>query len=118
MHSVASAGTTDRIAALTFVRVVCAGSGTRMKYSSTVAIRGESAFLIWGFLISDTGTHYTDTTESMKRAAIGIRAHSGWGALVAISGSPGSLRIIDRRRVIVADDAIAGSKQPYHFSEG
>jgi hypothetical protein len=53
----------------------------------------------------------------MKSAAIGIRAHSGWGALVVVSGSPTNLQIIDRKRIAITDPTIAGSNQPYHFAK-
>ncbi len=52
----------------------------------------------------------------MKLAAIGIRMHSGWGALVAISGDPDEAEVIDRRNIVVADEGIAGAKQPYHHA--
>jgi hypothetical protein len=51
----------------------------------------------------------------MKRAAIGIRVHSGWGALVAVAGEPVAIEIIDRRRITVIDQKMPGAKQPYHF---
>jgi hypothetical protein len=54
----------------------------------------------------------------MKRAAIGIRAHSGWGALVVVSGSPATVDVIDRKRIAVTDPNIAGANQPYHFAQG
>jgi hypothetical protein len=57
----------------------------------------------------------------MKRAAIGVRMHSGWGALVAVSNSAGPLEIkvevIDRRRIAVVAPGTLGAKQPYHFAE-
>jgi hypothetical protein len=53
----------------------------------------------------------------MKRAAIGLRVHSGWGALVAVSGEPGAVEVIDRRRIVITDPKIPGAKQPYHFAE-
>jgi hypothetical protein len=53
----------------------------------------------------------------MKRAAIGVRVHSGWGALVAVSGKPGSEEVIERRRVVITDPKMAGAVQPYHFAE-
>ncbi len=49
--------------------------------------------------------------------AIGIRVHSGWGALVAVSGKPGSELVQDRRRIEIIDPQVAGAAQPYHFSE-
>ena len=39
----------------------------------------------------------------MKRAALGVRMHSGWGVLVAISGDADSTEIVDRRRIVVTD---------------
>jgi hypothetical protein len=53
----------------------------------------------------------------MKRAALGIRMHSGWGVVVAVSNSSGKLEIIERRRIITMDPQIPGAKQPYHFAE-
>ena len=53
----------------------------------------------------------------MKRAAIGIRAHSGWGALVAVSGNPAAPEVIDRRRIEIIDPHIQGAQQPYHFAQ-
>jgi len=53
----------------------------------------------------------------MKRAAIGVRMHSGWGALVAVCyAAGGKIEIIERRRIAVIDAAVAGAKQPYHFA--
>jgi hypothetical protein len=53
----------------------------------------------------------------MKRAAIGVRMHSGWGALVAVSNSAGSVEVIDRRRVAITSPGSPGANQPYHFAE-
>src|SRR6266404_1515715 len=53
----------------------------------------------------------------MKPAAIGIRTHSGWGALVAVSNSAGSVEVVERRRVVIATPGTHGAKQPYHFAE-
>src|SRR5581483_1819360 len=54
----------------------------------------------------------------MDRAAIGVRMHSGWGALVAVSISPGQVEILDRRHLTVIAPETKGAKQPYHFAEG
>ena len=54
---------------------------------------------------------------SANAAAIGCRAHSGWAALVIVAGPVSSPRIIDRRRIVIADPTIPGSKQPYHAAE-
>jgi hypothetical protein len=53
----------------------------------------------------------------MKRVAIGIRAHSGWGALVVVSGIHGNVEIIDRRRIAITDSDMPGANQPYHFAQ-
>lgn len=52
-----------------------------------------------------------------RRAAIGLRSHSGWAALVALSGSPHAPDVIHRRRIVTADPSIRGSKQPFHAAE-
>lgn len=53
------------------------------------------------------------------RTALGFRAHSGWAALVVVSGTAvaGTIdapRILERRRIIIADPEMPDSKQPYH----
>jgi hypothetical protein len=53
----------------------------------------------------------------MKACGIGIRVHSGWGALVAVSGEPGATRVIDRRHVEIIDRSLRGAAQPYHFAK-
>lgn len=53
----------------------------------------------------------------MKPVAIGVRMHSGWGALVAVSGEAAAPEILERRHIVVIDPAMAGAKQPYHFAE-
>jgi hypothetical protein len=52
----------------------------------------------------------------MKKCAIGIRVHSGWGAVVAVSGEADTLEVIDRRRVEIIDPKAPGAFQPYHFA--
>ena len=53
----------------------------------------------------------------MKRAAIGLRMHSGWGALVAVSNAAGTVEVIERRRIAVTAPGIPGANQPYHFAK-
>src|SRR5436309_13492148 len=53
----------------------------------------------------------------MKAAPIGIRMHSGWGALGAASTSAGSVEVIERRRVAITAPETPGANQPYHFAE-
>jgi hypothetical protein len=50
------------------------------------------------------------------QAAIAIRTHSGWGALVAIAGTPQAPELAARTTVVIADAAVAGARQPYHFA--
>jgi hypothetical protein len=56
-------------------------------------------------------------THDMKTCAIGIRVHSGWGAMVAVSGEAGTMEVIDRRRVEIIDRSVPGAFQPYHFAK-
>ena len=50
-------------------------------------------------------------------AALGLRAHSGWAALVAVAGSPWSPSVVDRRIIQLCNPKTRGSKQPYHAAE-
>jgi hypothetical protein len=53
------------------------------------------------------------------KVALGLRAHSGWAALVSL-GAPGSgLEVLERARLELVDAADAAwAKQPYHAAEG
>ncbi len=53
----------------------------------------------------------------MTPAALGFRVHSGWAALVALSGSFPSPTILERRLIEIADPRFLGSKQPFHAAE-
>lgn len=53
----------------------------------------------------------------MKQAAIGVRVHSGWSVLVAVSITADLPEVVDRKRVALIDPSKAGTKQPYHFAE-
>jgi hypothetical protein len=53
----------------------------------------------------------------MKRVAVGVRMHSGWGALVAVANSAGTVEVIERQRVAITTPATPGANQPYHFAE-
>jgi hypothetical protein len=52
------------------------------------------------------------------QAALGFRAHSGWAAAVAVSGSATQPIVIQRRRLMIADPGDANAKQPHHAAEG
>lgn len=49
------------------------------------------------------------------KLGFGLKAHSGWAALVAIGENDGSLVLATRRRIELIDEPWA--KQPYHFAE-
>ena len=53
----------------------------------------------------------------MRNAALGLRAHSGWAALVAVAGDEASVEVVERRRVEMTDPRRPRSKQPYHEAE-
>jgi hypothetical protein len=50
----------------------------------------------------------------MVHAALGLRAHSGWAALVAITGPPHAPDVVLRQRIDFLDRSIPGAAQPYH----
>jgi hypothetical protein len=53
------------------------------------------------------------------RVALGLKAHSGWAALIALGVERGQFAVIERRRIELADAAdIAWAKQPYHAADG
>jgi hypothetical protein len=53
-----------------------------------------------------------------NRAAIGFTAKSGWAATVLLGGLPGSPRVLDTRRLELADPATPEARQPYHDGFG
>lgn len=52
-----------------------------------------------------------------RRAALGIRSHSGWAAYCVLAGDAKSPDIVARGRMLLCDSAIEGSKQPFHHAE-
>lgn len=36
---------------------------------------------------------------------------------MAVTGKPGTVEVIDRKRIVVTDEKIPGAKQPYHFAK-
>jgi len=50
--------------------------------------------------------------------AIGFRVKSGWAATALLDGPRGDPRLIDVRRLELADPRTPGSYQPYHASTG
>jgi hypothetical protein len=55
-------------------------------------------------------------TSGLTPAALGLRAHSGWAALIALAGDPRSPEVVLRERIEMADEPEA--RQPYHAAEG
>jgi ribosomal protein L16/L10AE len=52
------------------------------------------------------------------KVAFGIKAHSGWAALVVLGTRSGQLQVVDRRRMeLVEKDEASWAKQPYHAAE-
>jgi hypothetical protein len=52
------------------------------------------------------------------RVAFGLKAHSGWAALVILGKNGGQLRVVDRRRVeLVEKGELSWAKQPYHAAQ-
>lgn len=49
------------------------------------------------------------------KVAFGMKAHSGWAALVVVGKGDGDFVIVDRRRLELVEDEWA--KQPYHAAE-
>ena len=53
------------------------------------------------------------------RIALGLKAHSGWAALVVLGTRDGELHVVDRRRLELVEETDAQwAKQPYHAAEG
>jgi len=49
------------------------------------------------------------------KVSFGLKAHSGWAALIILGENNGSLELIDRKRIDLVDEEWA--KQPYHAAE-
>src|SRR5213594_1849265 len=52
------------------------------------------------------------------KVALGMKAHSGWAALVVLGARSGELLVVDRRRMeLVEKEDASWAKQPYHAAE-
>ena len=52
------------------------------------------------------------------KVTFGVKAHSGWAALVALGTRSGELQVVERRRMeLVEADEASWAKQPYHAAE-
>jgi hypothetical protein len=53
------------------------------------------------------------------RVAFGLKAHSGWSALVVLAAAGAGYRVIDRRRIELVEVGTASwARQPYHAARG
>jgi hypothetical protein len=53
----------------------------------------------------------------MKRAALGVRMHSGWGVVVGVCADGDLVEVVERRRIVVVDPKMPGTQQPYHYAK-
>jgi hypothetical protein len=53
-----------------------------------------------------------DDGAADARRAYGFRCHSGWAVVVVVSGTTSSPSIVERRRIVLCDDALP--RQPFH----
>ena len=52
------------------------------------------------------------------KVAFGMKAHSGWAALVVLGKHGGEFQVVDRRRLeLVEEQEASWAKQPYHAAE-
>jgi len=57
----------------------------------------------------------TNRKTKVAQAAFGLKAHSGWAALVVLGARDGDLKVLERGRLELVEEAWA--KQPYHAAE-
>ncbi|MFY9731374.1 MAG: hypothetical protein WAK24_12250, partial [Candidatus Acidiferrales bacterium] len=53
----------------------------------------------------------------MKRAALGVRVHSGWAALIALTVTRGAPVVLFRERIHLVENFTYEFRQPYHTAE-
>jgi hypothetical protein len=58
---------------------------------------------------------FLDRKVQIMKVAFGLKAHSGWAALVVVGTRDGDFVVVDRRRMELVEDEWA--KQPYHAAE-
>src|SRR5260370_34865209 len=93
-------------------------------HCSPARVQDESPRIVWPIFPRHAANELINSpqnirrqTSDMKRAPIGVRMHSGWGALVAVSNSADTGEGIDRRRGALTTPGSPGANQPYHFAE-
>jgi hypothetical protein len=57
------------------------------------------------------------SSADTAQVAFGLKAHSGWAALVVIGRGDDGYRVIDRRRIELVGPNDEWAKQPYHAAE-
>jgi hypothetical protein len=57
------------------------------------------------------------SASAESHAAFGLKAHSGWAALVVIAHDDNGYRVADRRRIELVGPQDEWAKQPYHAAE-
>jgi hypothetical protein len=56
-------------------------------------------------------------TSSFRKAAVGLRCHSGWAAAILLCGNRHEFTVLERYRLELCDSGIGGARQPYHHAE-
>jgi len=51
------------------------------------------------------------------KVAFGLKAHSGWAALVVIGAANGELQVLERQRLELVEKGQHWAKQPYHAAQ-
>src|SRR5215471_2074860 len=80
---------------------------------SNLATRSSSN--IWSDRSSRSRASFRYKFTLIVTVALGLKAHSGWAALVGVGRERGALVVSTRRRIELVDEAWA--KQPYHAAE-
>jgi hypothetical protein len=65
-----------------------------------------------------TSAALAQISQTIMKVAFGMKAHSGWAALVVLGSLDGEPHVVDRRRVELVEPVDASwAKQPYHAAE-
>lgn len=60
----------------------------------------------------------TASQDGAMKVALGLKAHSGWAALVALGERNGELEVAERSRIELVEPGEVWAKAPYHAAEG
>lgn len=64
------------------------------------------------------GSGYVSDQVTAENAALGFRVRSGWAAVVPVTGSIDSPRLLDNRIIDLSDPRFPETRQPYHAAMG